>query len=122
MDAVRRAYVRARIGPATPPTDDDLDAMFVQTGLAAAVAIDVLEERLARVLDDPSSYNVSGVYQEDYTSTITGLRDKIKRIQAELVTERAAIEQGLDPFAPPEAQGVTLTGSALERGESGWSR
>lgn len=123
-----RKYVRSRIGVAIPPADVDLDASYDETGLAAQVALDVLEGRLQDLLDaGPGSYNVSGVYQEDYTAVINGLKDKIARVTVERDSERKTIAAGIDPWAPvtednPGLIGANVTVGQAQRAPSAWDR
>lgn len=121
-------YVRSRLGPADPPSDVDLSAAYDETGLAAQVVLDELERRQQAILDaGPGSYNASGIYAEDFTSVINGLKDKILRVTGERDSERKTIAAGIDPWAPvtednPGLVGQTVTAGRAVRAGSAWDR
>lgn len=121
-------YVRSRIGPGDPPSDADLNAAYDETGLAAQVALDELERRQQVILDaGPGSYNASGIYSEDFTSIIGGLKDKITRVTAERDSERKTVAAGIDPWAPitednPGLVGANVTVGRAVRTCSSWDR
>lgn len=52
--------IRAYIGSAVPPSDDDLTALLAELGTVDAVAQRILQGRLADRLTTPSEYQLDG--------------------------------------------------------------
>lgn len=88
MDAATRAWLLAQLGTATDTTD--LDTRYTRLGTARAVALEVLRERLAALIAQPATVNVSGVVSVSVTENIKAIERKI----AELV--------GGEPPAPDD--------------------
>lgn len=93
MDATVRAWLIAQLGTATNLAD--LDQRYTRLGTARAVALEVLYERKAALVNDqPASVNVSSVVGVTYTENIKALERQI-----------AALESGQPPApddpAPP---------------------
>lgn len=80
MDAGVLAWLRAQLGTATDQTD--LEDRYTRLGSARAVALEVLRERLANMLANPSSVNVSSVVAVSYTENIKALERKIAELES----------------------------------------
>lgn len=88
MDAAHLAWLKAELGTATDTAD--LELRYTRLGALRAVALEVLRERLAALLAQPASINVSGVVSINYGETIKALERQI-----------LALESG-EPLAPDE--------------------
>ncbi|WP_052457552.1 hypothetical protein [Streptomyces sp. AcH 505] len=75
MDAATRAWLIAQLGTATPLPD--LEARFTRLGKARAVALEVLGERLAAFIAQPTTVNVSGVVSVSFSANIAALQKQI---------------------------------------------
>ena len=92
MDDATRRWLLAQLGTATDL--DDLDERYTRLGSARAVAIEVLYERKANLVNgQPASLTVSGVVGATYTENIKALERQI-----------AFLEGGGAP-APDESDG-----------------
>lgn len=69
--------IRVQIGDSTPPTDNDLDAIYVRKGDQQLVVAEVLTRRLANLLSDPASFSVSGEYSQSTSDNIKALREQL---------------------------------------------
>lgn len=84
MDTAVRAWLLDQLGPTTDVTD--LEARYARLGSARAVALGVLRSRLATLLQQPSTVNVSGV-------VAIGVAENIKAYERQI----AALEAGEIP-------------------------
>jgi hypothetical protein len=94
MDAAVRAWLISQLGTSTDLTD--LEARYTRLGSSRAVALEILRERLADLVNDqPATLNVSGVVSLGFAENIKATERKI-----------AALENG-EPPAPddPDSSG-----------------
>lgn len=70
------AAVRAHIGTAEPPTDDELDVAWDRLQSVEAVALEVVRGRLAGLRSRPTIFTVEGDYTENWVGTIKALTDQ----------------------------------------------
>ncbi|CAL9667036.1 hypothetical protein SUDANB145_07212 (plasmid) [Streptomyces sp. enrichment culture] len=87
-----QAWLLAQLGPTTAVAD--LETRYTRLGTARAVAIEVLYERKAALLQQPASVNVSGVVAVTFTENIKALERQI-----------ALLESG-EPPAPDDPDGT----------------
>lgn len=80
MDASVKAWLLAQLGAATDLTD--LEARYSRLGSARAVAIEVLYERKAALIQQPSTVNVSGVVGVGFAENIKALERQITLLEA----------------------------------------
>ncbi|WP_329474255.1 hypothetical protein OIE75_40800 (plasmid) [Streptomyces sp. NBC_01723] len=80
MDTAIRAWLLGQLGAATDVTD--LENRYDRLGSARAVAIEVLNGRLADLLAQPTTLNVPGVVGLGYGENIKALERKIAALQA----------------------------------------
>lgn len=73
--------IRRHIGSGDPPSDADLLASFNALGSAEAVALPILETRLADMIANPAKWSVDGDFSRDHTENIKALRAKIAELQ-----------------------------------------
>lgn len=92
LDTNVQAWLLAQLGTATPVTD--LEARYTRLGTARAVAIEVLYERKAALIQSPASVNVTGAVAVTFT-------ENIKAIERQL----ALLESG-EPPAPDDPAGT----------------
>ncbi|WP_399559478.1 hypothetical protein [Streptomyces chartreusis] len=92
LDANVQAWLLAQLGTTTPVTD--LEARYTRLGTARAVAIEVLYERKAALIQSPASVNVSGAVAVTFTENIKALERQI-----------ALLESG-EPPAPDDPAGT----------------
>ncbi|MFF6903517.1 hypothetical protein [Streptomyces hydrogenans] len=88
MDAAVRAWLISQLGTSTDLAD--LDTRYTRLGAARAVALEILRERLADLVDQPSTLSVSGVVSLSFAENIKAIERKI-----------AALENG-EPPAPDD--------------------
>ncbi|MFJ7297535.1 hypothetical protein [Streptomyces collinus] len=98
LAATVQAWLLAQLGTTTPLAD--LETRYTRLGTARAVAIEVLYERKAALLQQPASVNVSSVVSVAFTENIKALERQI-----------ALLESGQSP-APDEAAGTDTDNSA----------
>lgn len=79
MDTAIRAWLLAQLGATTDITD--LEERYARLGSARAVAIEVLNGRLADLLAQPTTLNVSGVVGLGFGENIKALERKIAALQ-----------------------------------------
>ena len=79
MDAAVLAWLRAELGAATDLAD--LNTRYDRLGTARAVAIEVVRERLAALLAQPSSVTVSSVVGVSYTENIKAYERQLERLE-----------------------------------------
>jgi hypothetical protein len=92
LTASVQAWLLSQLGPTTPLAD--LETRYQRLGTARAVAIEVLYERKAALIQQPASVNVSGVVGVTYTENIKALERQI-----------ALLESG-EPPAPDDLPGT----------------
>lgn len=100
MDTTIRAWLLDQLGPTTDLTD--LEARYTRLGSARAVALGVLRSRLATLLQQPGTVNVSG-------AVAVGFGENIKAYERQI----AALESGEitapdDPPAPGEDEQAAI--------------
>ncbi|RSN55621.1 hypothetical protein DMH12_15505 [Streptomyces sp. WAC 04229] len=91
LTASVQAWLLSQLGPATSVAD--LEGRYTRLGAARAVALEVLNERLAALLQQPTTVNVSGVVAVGFAENIKALERKI-----------ALLESGQPP-APDDPEG-----------------
>lgn len=99
LTASVQAWLLSQLGPDTPVAD--LETRYSRLGSARAVALEVLNERLAALLQQPTTLNVTGVVGLGFGENIKALERKI-----------ALLESG-QPSAPDDPE---ETGSAGQLG------
>lgn len=77
----RAEAIRRHIGTASPPTDAELIAAYDRLGSAEAVALPILETRLADMVDNPAKWSVDGDFDRDHTENLKALRAKVAELQ-----------------------------------------
>lgn len=77
LSAEQTVELRSHIGTADPPAQADLDARYERLGSIAAVAVEVLRERLANFLAQPAEFDVDGDYSQDVSANIKALQAKL---------------------------------------------
>ncbi len=92
LDANVQAWLLAQLGPTTPTAD--LETRYARLGTARAVALEVLRGRLAALIQQPASVNVSGAVAVTFTENIKALERQI-----------ALLETG-EPPAPDDPPGT----------------
>jgi hypothetical protein len=75
-----QAWLLAQLGETTSLTD--LDARYTRLGTARAVALEVLRGRLAALLQQPATVNVSTVVSVGTAENIKALERQIAALQA----------------------------------------
>lgn len=93
LDTAVQAWLLAQLGETT--STSDLETRYLRLGTARAVALEVLRGRLAALIQQPSTVNVSGVVGVGFTENIKALERQI-----------TALEGG-DPAAPDDPPPVT---------------
>lgn len=73
------ATVRDWVSDKTPPTDEDLHAIFDRLGSVKAVVMTVLRKRLAAFQADPASFNA-----DDYGQTVSANITSLERALVDL--------------------------------------
>ncbi|MEV5915846.1 hypothetical protein AB0M00_44055 [Streptomyces chartreusis] len=91
MDVATRAWLISQLGTNTDLTD--LEARYTRLGKARAVALEILNQRLADLRAQVASVNLSGVVSVTYTENIKAYERQI-----------ALLEEGGSP-APDEPAG-----------------
>lgn len=102
MDAAVKAWLLAQLGESTAVAD--LEARYARLGTARAVALEVLRGRLAALLQQPVTVNVSGVVG-------VGFGENIKALERQI----ANLEAGV-PAAPDDPTGETGTDTTSQLG------
>lgn len=80
MDASVLAWLKAQLGTATDTAD--LETRLARLGTARPVALEVLRERLAALLQQPGSVNVSGVVSVTVGENIRAYERQIASLEA----------------------------------------
>lgn len=95
LSGVDLAWVRSQAGATTPPSDADLDASYDLLGSREAVALGVLEGRLAALTSSPSTVKIANdiEWQLD-PAAIAVLRANVERLRA-MVAPAAPLVGGL---------------------------
>ena len=96
MDAAVTAWLLSQLGRDTDLAD--LDTRYTRLGIARAVAIEVVRERLAELRASPGSVAVSGVVSVNFGANITSY----KELLAELLTGEPPAPD--DPAAPDDEE------------------
>lgn len=73
--------IRALIGSATPPTDDDLYDIYERLGTVDAVALEVMRGRYADALAGPAKWSVEGDFSIDNTAVIAALSKQVAALE-----------------------------------------
>lgn len=94
MDTAVRAWLLAQLGTSTDIPD--LEARYTRLGTARAVALEVVRERLAALLVQPSSVNVSSVVSVSFSENIKAYERQI-----------AILENGQPPAPDDPSDGST---------------
>lgn len=81
MDDATRSWLLAQLGTNTNLAD--LDARFTRLGKARAVAIEVLNQRKADLIEQPSVIGVSAVVNINTTGNIAALERQIALLEAD---------------------------------------
>lgn len=84
------ATVRSLIGPATPPTDSDLNNLWDVLGDVNAIALQVLSGRLAAAMSQPEEYQLEGDLKVKWGASIETLKTEVLRLRG-LVGSDAAV-------------------------------
>jgi hypothetical protein len=92
LDPNVQAWLLAQLGDTTPVAD--LETRYTRLGTARAVALEVLRGRLAALIQQPATVNVSGV-------VAVGTAENIKALERQI----AALEAGSPP-APDDPAGT----------------
>lgn len=77
LTADQLSLLRAELGDQTPPTDTDLDDIFDLRGGLVGVVRHVWSQRLATLLNQPSSFAVTGDYSQNTAVNITAIRQRL---------------------------------------------
>lgn len=80
MDTAVRAWLLAQLGDTTPVAD--LETRYTRLGSARAVALEVLRGRLAALLQQPSTVNVSGAVAVGFSENIKAYERQIAALEA----------------------------------------
>jgi len=81
VDDATRSWLLAQLGTATNLAD--LDARYTRLGKARAVAIEVLTQRKADLIEQPSVIGVSAVVNINTTGNIAALERQIAALEAD---------------------------------------
>ncbi|MFI1161368.1 hypothetical protein [Streptomyces sioyaensis] len=81
MDDATRSWLLAQLGTATNLAD--LDARYTRLGRARAVAIEILNQRKADLIAQPSVIGVSAVVNINTTANIAALERQIALLEAD---------------------------------------
>ncbi len=85
------AYLRSELG--TEIDEGNLEDRHDRLGSVTAVALEVIRERLATVLANPTSFTIPGVYSETRNdATVKALQDQVTRLKTEV--EREVVPAG----------------------------
>jgi len=80
LDPNVQAWLLAELGTATSVAD--LETRYTRLGTARAVALEVLRERKAALIQQPASVNVSGAVAVTFTENIKALERQIEALEA----------------------------------------
>jgi hypothetical protein len=81
VDDATRSWLLAQLGTATDLVD--LDARYTRLGKARAVAIEILNQRKADLINNqPASVNISSVLSVTYTENIKAIERQIALLEA----------------------------------------
>lgn len=80
MDDATRRWLLAQLGTATDTAD--LDTRYARLGTARAVALEVLRERLASLLNQPLRLTVSGVVTVDNSGNANQISAQISALES----------------------------------------
>lgn len=82
LTAEELADVRTEISDNDPPSDADLDAIFLRRGSVQGTILEVLRKRLAAYLADPAQFIIPGEYGQNVAENIKSLERQIARVSA----------------------------------------
>jgi hypothetical protein len=77
LTADQIALLRAELGVAEPPSDSDLDDIYLLRGGLVGVARHVWAGRLADFLAVPGAFTVVGDYSQSTAANITAIRQRL---------------------------------------------
>lgn len=80
MDAATQAWLIAQLGTSTDLTD--LNARYTRLGRARAVAVEILNQRLADLRAQAATVNVSSVVSVSYAENIKAYERQIALLEA----------------------------------------
>nr|WSX25588.1 hypothetical protein OG690_37860 [Streptomyces tubercidicus] len=81
MDEATRSWLLAQLGTATNLAD--LEARYTRLGKARAVAIEILNQRKADLINNqPASVNISSVVSVTYTENIKAIERQLALLEA----------------------------------------
>jgi len=95
-----QAWLLAQLGTTTPVAD--LETRYARLGAARPVAIEILYERKAALIQQPASVNVSGVVGVTFNENIKALERQIALLEA------GSPPAPDDPTTPDEDAAVLL--------------
>ncbi len=75
------SWLLAQLGPDTDPTD--LQSRYLRLRSARAVALEILNERLAKLLAEPLKVSVNGVVTVDQTANVSALERRIAAVASD---------------------------------------
>ncbi|MFC4512207.1 hypothetical protein [Streptomyces ehimensis] len=75
------SWLLAQLGPDTDTTD--LQTRYLRLRSARAVALEILNERLAKLLAEPLKVSVNGVVTVDQTTNVSALERRITAVAAD---------------------------------------
>ncbi|QBJ94428.1 hypothetical protein D0Z67_29090 (plasmid) [Streptomyces seoulensis] len=80
MDSAVQAWLLSQLGRATDLSD--LNTRYLRLGTARAVALEVLRERYADMLAQPTGVTVTNVVAVNFTANLAALERKITALEA----------------------------------------
>lgn len=80
LDTNVQAWLLAQLGETTPVAD--LETRYSRLGTARAVALEVLRGRLAALIQQPATVNVSSVVGVGFAENIKALERQIENLEA----------------------------------------
>lgn len=96
LTTVDLAWVRDEIGDATPPEDDELQALYGTLGSRVLVALRVLKRRRAAMAagQSVSSFSLAGVFSVGLKGELAALDRQILRLEAEYEAATGVTSEG----------------------------
>ncbi|WP_367132897.1 MULTISPECIES: hypothetical protein [Streptomyces] len=79
------SWMLAQLGPDTDPAD--LQTRYARLHSARAVALEVLNERLSKLLAEPLKVSVNGVVTVDQSGNVTALERRIATVAADVAPD-----------------------------------
>lgn len=102
LDTAVQAWLLAQLGENTPTAD--LETRYTRLGSARAVALEVLRGRLAALIQQPATVNVSSVVGVGFAENIKALERKIANLEAGIPA--APDDPGTTPSSSSSGLGV----------------